>query len=141
MNHRLEFRDWVSCLRCRGGARIWRLAPTWRGARRTWCIDNEVAGATSTTVKGWVSIMGRSFEKHFQIHSIDNSWNYRAYRDINIMICIKQLKNFEEGGAQAKMPSFFVLRGGVSNNDGPWRRGGRGVKIGDFHMTSFVNGP
>ena len=62
---------------------------------------------------GWLSIMGRSFEINFQIHNIDNILETRAYRDIKIIICIKQLKKFEEGG-QAKMTSFFVLRGGAS---------------------------
>ena len=33
-----------------------------------------------------------------------------AYRDINIIVCIKQLKKFE--GGEAEMTSFFVLRGG-----------------------------
>ena len=40
-----------------------------------------------------------------------------SYRDINIIICIKQLKKFE--GGQAEMTTFFVLGGGLSNNDGP----------------------
>ena len=54
-----------------------------------------------------MAIMGRSFGIHFQIHSI-NIINAialiilivetRAYRDINIIFCIKQLKKFEGGG-------------------------------------------
>ena len=41
----------------------------------------------------------------------------RAYRDINIIICIKKLKNFEGGSGQDDVISCSE-RGGLSNSDG-----------------------
>ena len=37
-----------------------------------------------------------------------------AYRDINIIVCIKQLKKFEGGEAD---DVIFCSEGGLSNND------------------------
>ena len=60
--------------------------------------------------------MGRSFEIHFQIHSIDNKVETRAYREINIVICIKKLKKFEGGLGQDDV--ILCSEGGLSNNNG-----------------------
>ena len=41
-------------------------------------------------------------------------------------------------GGSGQDDVIFCSEGGLSNNDGGE---GGGVKIGDFHMTSFVNSP
>ena len=82
--------------------------------------------------------MGTSFEIHFQIHIIDNSWNKGSHSQRYIIICIKQLKKFVGGSGRDDV--IFCSEGGSKKSRRTMTEGREGGKNWRFlHLWTAPN--